>query len=38
MKAKIKESLDGRVEVLLWQGKKEIVRLETSRGSIDVHY
>lgn len=38
MKAKIKESLDGRVEVLLWQGKTEIVRLETSRGSIDVHY
>ncbi|MFH5835612.1 tocopherol cyclase family protein [Proteiniclasticum sp. C24MP] len=38
MKAKIKESLDGRVEVLLQKGKKNLVHLETDRASIDVHY
>jgi len=38
MKAKIKESLDGRVEVLMQKEKNDFLELSTSRASIDVHY
>jgi len=38
MKAKIKESLDGRVEVLMQKDKINFIELKTSRASIDVHY
>ncbi len=38
MNAKIKESLDGKIEVLIQKNKVDFIRLKTNRGSIDVHY
>ncbi|MBO1264634.1 hypothetical protein J3A84_06290 [Proteiniclasticum sp. SCR006] len=38
MKAKIKESLDGRMDVRLQKNGKDLILLETERASIDVHY
>ena len=38
MRAKIKESLDGRMALLLFKGKEKIMELQTERGSIDVDF
>lgn len=38
MRAKIKESLDGKMELLLFKGKEKLVALTTHRGSIDVDF
>lgn len=38
MKAKIKESLDGKMDVLLQKEKRNLIHLETTRASIDVHF
>jgi len=38
MKAKIKESLDGRLLVKVFLKEQELLFLETDRASIDVHY
>ncbi|NLW10840.1 MAG: hypothetical protein GX028_02345 [Clostridiaceae bacterium] len=38
MKAKIKESIDGDIEIVLQENGKKIIELKTQRASIDVHF
>ena len=38
MKAKIKESIDGSIDLVLEDKGRKIIQLQTLRASIDVHF